>query len=455
MVEAMELENCSWKKLKCFGEIEQYMYDIPKFAKKNHMDDTKTFLQFLVERSGYTLQNLDGKVIHVAGTNGKGSVCAYMDSVLREAGYKTGLFTSPHLVTMRERFKISGEMMKEEEFIRLFFHVMKYAEAFGEAKKEDYHPTFFELLFFMAVVFFLEKQTDYMIIETGLGGRLDTTNCILHPIVSIITEIGLDHTEYLGETIAQIAGEKAGIIKPGTPLVYWGAKEEAASVIARHAAQSGVMAVCVKPEDIHELKFHKKYIDFSLESRYYNNIKITLANSAIYQTENATLAFRALELIGQGRITQQQLQSGFKNARWEGRMEEILPGVYLDGAHNIDGIKAFLTTVKADDCQGKRVLLFGVMKDKFYHRMIKLLTESNLFDKIVLTHVDSERTLEEEQLKSAFMESTDIEVVYFANAAEAFYNAIENKQTEDRIYISGSLYLVGEMKALLRRNLDD
>ena len=451
----MDSYNHNWKEIECYRDVEQYMYDIPRFAKKNHMNDTKTFLQFLVERSDYALEQINGKVIHVAGTNGKGSVCAYIDSVLRKAGYKTGLFTSPHLITMQERFKISGEMMTENDFVRLFHHVMEKAEAFGKEMGKRYHPTFFELLFFMGVVFFLENQTDYMIMETGLGGRLDTTNCIPHPIVSIITEVGLDHTEYLGDTIEEIAAEKAGIIKTGTPVVYWGGRKEVAAVIERRAKEADALSVVVKPEDICDLKFHKKYIDFSIESSYYNNIRVTLSNSAIYQADNAALALRALELIGKGTITEEQLLKGFQCARWEGRMEEILPDVFLDGAHNIDGIQALLTTVREDGCQGKRVLMFGVMKDKFYHRMIKLLTESRLFDKVVLTQVDNGRTLEEAQLKSEFLENTDREIVYFANAEDAFFDTIENKETEDRIYISGSLYLVGEVKALLRRNLND
>ena len=451
----MKVYNQDLMQIENYRDAERYMYDIPKFTKKNHMDDTKAFLQFFVARSGFALGDLDGKVIHVAGTNGKGSVCTYIDYVLREAGYRTGVFTSPHLITMCERFRISGEMMAEATFVRLLCDVCAGAEAYSREKNVQYHPTFFETLFFMSVVFFLENQTDYIIMETGLGGRLDATNSIMHPVLSVITEVGLDHTEYLGETISQIAEEKAGIIKEGTPLVYWAKREQVSIVIEEYAKKMRVPVVAVKPADIKELKFHKKFIDFSMESRYYNNVKITLGNFAIYQAENAALAFRALELLMKGKIDKECLCAGFARAKWEGRMDEVLPDVFLDGAHNIDGIRALLTTVKEDACEGRRTLMFGVMKDKYYHDMIVLLAESNLFDNIVLTQVENDRALPEEQLKSEFKGIADWEVVYFPNAEDAFRYSIENKTPGDKVYVSGSLYLIGELKALLRRKLDD
>lgn len=442
----------NWITITEFDKAEQYINEIPKFSAKHQMADTKEFLRFLTEASGFGMEALEGRVIHVAGTNGKGSVCAYLHHVLCEAGYRTGLFTSPHLVSIRERIRLSDGMISGEAFVRLFRYVMAEAEAFSDREGRAYYPSFFELLFFMAVVCFLENRTDYMILETGLGGRLDATNCIARPLITVITEIGLDHTEYLGDTVAQIAAEKAGIIKKGTPLVYWNGRKEAADVIRDCAGEKGVTAAAVSPEDIRDLKFHKKCIDFSIESRYYNNIRITLPDSALYQADNAALAFRALELIGRGTISREQILAGFYCTKWEGRMEEILPDVFLDGAHNADGIAAFLDTVARDECKGNRILLFGVMRDKYYPQMIKLLAQSRLFDTVILTRVNSIRTLEEAELRSLFATETAKETLYFYDAAKAFSDAVKRKKNNDKLYISGSLYLAGEIKALLRRN---
>lgn len=199
-----------------YEEAVDYVLQIPKFTKKNTPEDTRRFYEYLGrpgERSG---------LIHVAGTNGKGSVCSYIDSVLEEAGYRTGLFTSPHLVDVRERFRLKGEMISTEDFARVFNQVLENVENFSEKCGNGvYHPTFFEMLFFMAMLWFQEKRADYIILETGMGGRLDATNVIAHPCVTVITRIGLDHTEYLGNSKEEIAGEKAGIIKKGVPVVFW------------------------------------------------------------------------------------------------------------------------------------------------------------------------------------------------------------------------------------------
>ena len=186
-----------------YREIVDYIEEIPKFTSK--------------------------KVIHVAGTNGKGSVCAYLDSMLRAGGYKVGLFTSPHLVKINERFKINGEMISDERFVKAFEEVQKIIKKAQEDGLD--HPSYFETLFLMGMVVFKEANVDYVVLETGLGGRLDATNTVDHPLACIITSISLDHVEYLGDTIGKIAGEKAGIIKPQVPVIYDGHQPEASEVI--------------------------------------------------------------------------------------------------------------------------------------------------------------------------------------------------------------------------------
>ena len=195
-----------------FEEAVNYLYDVPRFTKKNTLTDTKAYLQ--------RLGNPDAKmkIIHVAGTNGKGSTCAYMRSILEAAGYRVAVFTSPHLVDIRERFLIKGEMVEKQTFLDAFLQIYESLDwkilsqdSETVTEKVAYHPTFFEYLFFMAMIIFSKEEIDYCILETGLGGRLDATNAVSQKELSVITRISLDHVEYLGDTIAQIASEKAGI----------------------------------------------------------------------------------------------------------------------------------------------------------------------------------------------------------------------------------------------------
>ena len=218
-----------------YGAAVDYINATPKFTTKNSMEDTARFWAQL----GYPAKN--SKNLHIAGTNGKGSVCAYLCSVLRKAGISCGMFTSPHLVSMRERFVINGEMVSEEDFLYAFRVVM------GEVKRlaTSYHPTFFELLFFMAMTLFEKYGVEYVVLETGLGGRLDATNVVEEKKLCVITSIGYDHMEYLGETLAQIAGEKAGIMRAGVPVVYPERQEDVTRVMEEYAKKIGAEIVPV------------------------------------------------------------------------------------------------------------------------------------------------------------------------------------------------------------------
>ena len=205
--------------------------ELQMFAKKHSLDHTRTFLSCMgVPQQGK-------KIIHVAGTNGKGSVCRYLQAILSAEGKKTGLFTSPHLVSIRERIRIGEELISQERFVQVFEEAEEVA---GRMEAEGLtHPTYFEFLFGMAMKYFDEEQTEYIILETGLGGRLDATNCIENPVMTIITSIGMDHTEILGDTIEKIAAEKAGIIKPGVPLICDGTNPEALMVLKKTAENAG------------------------------------------------------------------------------------------------------------------------------------------------------------------------------------------------------------------------
>jgi len=438
-------------KITTYKEAVDYLYGIPRFTSKHSMEETKAHLVKL----GAPDRKIKN-IIHVAGTNGKGSVCTYMRYCLEEAGYRVAVFTSPHLVDVRERFVVDGQMISEEDFLRLFLKVYESLdlECADTRVSEYYHPTFFEYLFFMAMLYFEEKDPDYCILETGLGGRLDATNAVTEKALTVITRIGLDHTEYLGETIAKIAGEKAGIMRPGVPVVYCDEVPEASAVFVESARKLRIESCPVSKKDYAFSNFENKTIDFSLHTRYYGYIEITLHTAACYQTENAALAVKGLEVLfkGQG-ITVKQIRAGLSKAFWPGRMEEILPEVFVDGAHNGDGIRAFLDSVRSDGLCGERsrTLIFGVVQDKDYESMVKQVLDASLFDTIYLAHMKTKRAVDPEDLRLLWeREALDgVRIVCCGTVQEALEAALSGRN-DGRIYIAGSLYLVGEIKEFLR-----
>jgi dihydrofolate synthase/folylpolyglutamate synthase len=431
-----------------YEKTQQYILEMPKFTKKNSLDDTRLFLEILGS------PEKDKKIIHVAGTNGKGSVCAYLCSVLTKAGYRTGMFTSPHLVEMRERFRIGKTLITEERFLQGFLMVMGRLEEMREKSgKTEYHPTFFELLFLMGMVIFREEKVEYIVLETGLGGRLDATNAVQTPVLTAITSIGYDHMEYLGNTIEEIAGEKAGILKQGIPVIFCDKRKEASEIIQKRAQGLGNKAIGVKPEEYFYNKLTNKSIDFFMHSLYYGYIRLKLATAALYQAENAALAIRCIEQLPDCRgMRGEQIQEALEETFWEGRMEEILPGVFVDGAHNEDGIRAFVRSVEADGCRGRRYLLFSAVGDKDYEGMIDVLKGSRLFTEAVAVGIHDIRGIRPKSLAGYF---DGMDCSFAADVIEALYDLLSRKREEDFIYIAGSLYLVGEVKAWFRRKSDD
>lgn len=431
-----------------YEKAEQYILETPKFTKKNSLDDTKLFLEILGS------PEKGKKIIHVAGTNGKGSVCAYLCSILTKAGHCTGMFTSPHLVEMRERFRVGYTLITKERFLQGFLMVMERLEEMRKVSgKPEYHPTFFELLFLMGMVIFREERVEYIVLETGLGGRLDATNAVQEPVLTAITSIGYDHMKYLGNTIGEIAGEKAGILKPGVPVIFCDKRREASEVIQKRAKILGNKAVPVKPDEYFYNKLTNKSIDFFMYSLYYGYIRLKLSTTALYQAENAAIAIRCMEQLPDGRsMGREQIEEALEETFWEGRMEEVLPGVYVDGAHNEDGMDAFIRSVEADGCRGKRYLLFSAVGDKAYEGMIDILKNSRLFAEAVAVGIHDIRGIEPERLAGHF---EGMNCRCMADVTEALYDLLSRKREEDFIYIAGSLYLVGEVKAWLRRKSDD
>lgn len=431
---------------------EEYLGRIPMWTrKKNSLEDIRKFLCEMGEPDERM------KIFHVAGTNGKGSVCAFLQSVLRTAGCRVGTFTSPHLMETRERFCINGEMAAENVFEESYQAIRRLSENMIE--KGYCHPSYFEFLFYMAMDMFHKSEVDIVILETGLGGRLDTTNVIRHPLVSVITSISLDHTEYLGDTIEKIALEKAGIIKTGVAVVFDGNDGQASKVIRRKAEElfSPYYEVDRQGYEI------TGYGNNGWKARFLKAggefLEVTVPSAGEYQVMNALLAFKALEVLGLKEklgleITPEQIKEGIAHMHWPGRMEEVLPGVYLDGAHNPGGIQAFVKAA-ASLCKTKNKradLLFSSVSDKDHDTMIREIQGALPLDKAAVAHMDSERGLETDVLLKEFQNACGRDVEAFQTVEEAVLYMLHHKDEEHLLFCVGSLYLMGEIKAVLRRN---
>lgn len=426
-----------------YQEAVAYIDETPKFTKKNTLDHTRAFLH----RLGDPQESM--KVIHVAGTNGKGSVCSFLFSMLRSGGRHTGLFTSPHLVDINERFVIDGEQVSDEAFLEAFEQVMACVR---EMKEEDYpHPTYFELLFLIGMVIFSRAKVEYLVMETGLGGRLDATNSVAHPVMTVITSISLDHTEYLGDTVAAIAGEKAGIIKPGVPVVYDAEDPEAARVIGARAEELKAPAYPIAPRMYRIRTATANQLAFSLSTGYAENMELTIESPAEYQVMNAAEAVTAIQMMDEGQaFAPEVIRRGITGMRWQGRMETVLPGVIIDGAHNEAGVAEFVKTAKRLEADYPVTLLFAAVGDKDYRHMIETICRELRLERIIVTEVGGYRSVDVHIPEALFREFGKEQVRAISDVEEAFAEA-RREQGDGILFCVGSLYLVGSIKSILRK----
>ncbi|MFV0439197.1 MAG: bifunctional folylpolyglutamate synthase/dihydrofolate synthase [Desulfopila sp.] len=407
-------------------------------------------------RIGHPEQRL--KFVHVAGTNGKGSVSVSLLEVLGRAGYRVGLFTSPHLSSVRERFRTTEGYIPEETFARLSERLI---ETLG-----DTQITYFEFTTALALLWFAESNLDLVILETGLGGRLDATNVVI-PLVSVITSISMDHEMYLGDTLGAVAGEKAGIIKPGVPVVAVGGEREVEEVLVETAARRGSQLYLLGRDFNYGGASND---DWNWQGRVGDEsvslYGLQCSMRGAYQRENASLVIMTAQLLNlQGwAIDESSLRRGLVAVRWPGRLEYLVldrrsrqrltrdgePGAVrylLDGAHNPAGVKNLAVTLGGEYRYRKLILIWGAMIDKDI--VSGLASMLPLVDTFVLTRPEGERSAEPEQLLACLPESSRGRGVLVRDVAQALQMAEERANDEDMIVVAGSLYLVGAARKLL------
>lgn len=396
----------------------------------------------------------DLKIIHVAGTNGKGSICRYIYSVLQAGGYKTGLYTSPFLEVFNERIELDGKYISNEDLAVYTDRVLKCVETMTQRGEQS--PTEFEVVTAIAFLYFKERGCDYAIMEVGLGGSGDSTNVCKAPLISVIASISYDHTDRLGNTLAEIAGEKAGIIKEGCPVVTSAEAPEALEVIERKAEELGCMyfetrhvPYVVKSQDLGGSVF-----DINIQGVTYENLEISMLGE--HQIKNAICALAALSIMeerGDVSLHRDDIYKGFKAAKQIGRLEvmsaqEKVPVVIIDGAHNPDGAASLRKAMKEYMPDKKILMVTGMLADKDTESILREFTA--ITDRFIATEPENPRKLDSESLKDK-IEAMGASCESIPDCREAVKAAAERGKDFDAVLYAGSLYMIGAIRGLLRQ----
>ena len=376
--------------------------------------------------------------IHIAGTNGKGSIAAFLSSVLAHGGYKVGLYTSPHLVRFNERIQINGCPISDKDVARV-------AEAVQRVYTQGEPPTFFECATAMALYHFASEGVDWAILETGMGGRYDATN-LVHPEVSVISNISMEHQEYLGNTLAKIAREKAGIIKRGAGVVTGARQKSALRVIEQVATEKGVLLYRLGKEI--RIRRDKGTFTYLGISRRWPRVRIGLIGD--HQVTNAALALGALELLLEKGfyLTDEAVYAGLAATRWPGRLEVFSrkPFILLDGAHNPSAVKTLKKFLENSLHPRRLTMVVGILEDKAWKPMLRDLVA--VADRMILTRPQYERAADPHELAS-FVRPLKQDLVVIPKLPDAISFALEEAGNADALCITGSLYTVGDAKAYL------
>jgi dihydrofolate synthase/folylpolyglutamate synthase len=434
-----------------YSQAWEFLDQLQFFKIKLGLDSMNEFLTRLGN------PHLELPCIHIGGTNGKGSVGATLCSILSAAGYRVGFYTSPHLSSVRERFRINDKYIAKADFARLMQKIENVLNG-GQI-------TYFECTTTLAMLWFAEQQVDFAILEVGMGGRLDATN-VVTPLLSIITNVSMDHEQYLGTTLREVATEKAGIIKENVPLVSGVATDDSGEVIEQTCREKnaplfllGRDFTAAREGDSSDRWQYRGMDGFTSHD-------LPLAMQGSYQVANASLAVAAVQLLRKNyRIDEEQIRTGLARTRWPGRLEYFsLPGrsggsggrelrYLLDGAHNPAGVSALQRALADDFMFRKLILVWGAMEDKDLQTTLRRIAP--LADTILFTRPESERSATPEQLRQALGEQTGSTLLQAPTVAAALEQAAELAEPDDLICVAGSLYLVGAAREILRGALID
>jgi len=404
----------------------------------------------LLEQLGNPHQGL--RVIHVAGTNGKGSVCKYISSILQKAGYRVGLYLSPHVERFSERIVINNQEISQEDFACLVSQVRPVVEVM---KKQNNSPTFFEIVTTLAFLHFKKCSVDYAVVEVGLGGRFDATN-VITPLVSVITNISLEHTDILGKDITSIASEKAGIIKDNVPVVS-GAVGDALVVIGQVASQRNAPVIWIDPTMWLRTSSEKDCQEFIIQGSFKGYI-VQTSMLGQHQGENIALAIAAVEQLQVGGVyvTDRDIQEGIQAVMHPGRMEIIseVPLILLDGAHNPAGMRMLVRTLQEDFSAHRLVVVLGVLKDKDLKTMVSMIVP--IADAIIVTKSRNPRAADPMALKE-LITSIDIDKTVFVEDSipQAIDHAKRIAKQNNLICVTGSLFTVGEARGYVLHTKTD
>lgn len=427
-----------------YQEALKFIETSHKFGMRLGLENTSKLLELL----GNPQDKL--KFIHVAGTNGKGSVCSFISNTLKEQGYKVGLYTSPYLETFTERIRLNGENIPEEDVARIVTLMKDKIEIM--VQEGFAYPTEFEIETAMAFYYYYEQKSDYVVLEVGLGGRFDATNVIKTPLASVIVSLSLDHIGILGDTLGKIAYEKAGIIKEDGITIVYKQEKEAEDVIKEVCkgknnkyVEANFNDMVIKKSDINSQIFDCIILGEKLE-----NMEISLIGE--HQVNNAILALTVIKVLKDIRkveISEDSIRKGLLETKWHGRIEKIKdnPTFIIDGAHNEDGAKYLSKALKKHFKDKKMTLLIGMLKDKDIDSVLEILMDK--FDKVITTTPDSDRAISCEELKEKIEKYVE-DVTAICDIDDAVKYVLENAKEDEVIISAGSLYMIGTVRKLVK-----
>lgn len=428
-----------------YEEAMKYITEVGNFGSNYGLERTHKLLEYLGN------PEKDLKLIHIAGTNGKGSTTSMITEILMGAGYKVGMYTSPFIEEFEERIQINRRNIPKETLVNLIDEVKVAVERVIE---EGYnHPTEFEIITVLMLLYFKKEKIDFGVIEVGLGGRLDSTNVII-PILQVITSISFDHTNLLGNTLEEIAGEKAGIIKKNIPTVIYPQEEEALKVIKNKCAAMESDLYTADKDNMKFVKVVNEDKPYQL-LKYKEEFNIFLPLLGEHQILNLSVAMKVIEVLNNRKIvniTTESIIKSIKNVTWKGRLEVLSnnPYVVIDGAHNIQGIKTLSRNIKKYFKYENLHLILGILADKDVEEMIKIITP--MAKQVYAVTPNSIRAELADDLKNEIVKY-NANCRAFDEYEEAYLEALKNAKENDIILASGSLYMIGDMRKIINKLL--